>query len=314
MDNGFIKRYPRYKGLDPLFQTKRPIYLQFKGAVYTQGVTSSIATPRIQTKGGQSVTTNEYDILHTFSAAASYREFRIEGEGRFLAEMLIVGAGLPGQSGNDGVSGSGGQGGSVLYWTEYEFELGVTYSIQVKTSGGANPNGGDVILGKHRPTDPSYQQLYLLSPGGGTNGASSVSGISNGNNGGQGVLNSITGVTQSYGGGGGSGASIGVTSLGTRWILQGGTGNGGYAQNPGFTGGGGGDAGRFANNVIDTANNGDAGGNLYGIGGGGGATVWALPFTGGSFTWFNGGRGSGGVGCIMIRHTAYPDSQIIDIP
>jgi hypothetical protein len=314
MENGFCKRYIRYNNRDAIYNNRRAYYRQFIGRVLTGGVTSSIAQPKIQTKDAQSVTTNEYDILHTFGSAASYREFRAEGEGRFVAEMLIVGAGLPGQSGNDGVSGAGGQGGQVMYWTEYEFELGVTYSIQVKTSGGANPNGGDVILGKHTPGDPLYQQLVLLSPGGGTTGASSVSGISAGNPGGVGSLNSITGTTQSYGGGGGSGASLGVTSLGTRWILPGGTGNGGYAQIPGVSGGGGGEAARFANNVIDTADNGDSGGSLYGIGGGGGATVWALPFAGGSFTWFNGGPGSGGVGCIMIRHTAYPDSEIIDIP
>lgn len=312
MDNGFIKRYQRYNGLDPLFTGRRPIHLQFKGVVYTAGVTSSISTPRVQTKGAQSITTDEYDMLHTFRSY--YGEFKVVGEGKFIAEMLIVGAGLPGQSGQSGVSGAGGQGGQIIYFSEYEFELGVTYSIQVKTTGGASPNGSNVIFGKYSPLDPLYQELYNLSPGGGTSGASGVSGISNGNNGGQGVLNSITGTTQSYGGGGGSGASIGVTSLGTRWILQGGTGNGGYAQSPGVSGGGGGDAGRFANNVIDTSNDGDAGGSLYGIGGGGGATVWAIPFTGGSFQWYDGPAGSGGIGSVMIRHTAYPDSQIIDIP
>ena len=288
MADGFLARtYRKYNGIYPLFGGNTPATPTFVGTTtIANGTTSSVTTA------------SGYDMV-VFYASPSGR-FRVDGTGTFTARMLIVGAGNDGGVGSNGVSGAGGDGGTVTYYTDYVFQTGVQYSLQIyDTISGS----GNVVLAINPDSFPSppYQELIVVTPGGGAVGASSVSGLSNGATGSIGVLSNITGTTASYGGGGGSGASIPASGFGVARSQFGGKGNNFYNS---VNNGNGGDASRFSNDILDSVNSGDNGTVGTGNGGGGGGTVWAEPApSGGTKQWFNGGKGYGGRGAIIIRYS-----------
>lgn len=289
MADGFLARtYRKYNGIYPLFNGNTPATPTFVGTVTISGssATYSVATP------------TGYDMVVQYGSPTG--RFRVDGTGTFRARMLLVGAGDDGGAGGSGVSGAGGAGGSFNYYVDYEFQAGVQYSLQVYDTISAS---GNVVVAINPDSFPSppYQELIVITPGGGVAGASSVSGLSNGATGSIGTLSSITGATVSYGGGGGSGASIPASGFGVARSQTGGKGNNFYGS---IDNGNGGDASRFSDDTIDQVTAGNTGTVLTGNGGGGGGTVWARASAfPNAFQWFNGSKGYGGRGTIIIRYS-----------
>jgi hypothetical protein len=255
------------------------------GVVVSSGLTSSITMPY------------GYDIVVRYSSQSG--RFRFDGTGTFSAKVLMVGGGAAGNAGGSGVSGAGGSGGTYTYWEEFQFTAGLQYSMQVwDTTFG--PGNVVIAINPGSYPNPPYQELYVISPGGGAAGAAGVSGLNNGATGSVGFLSNITGATISYGGGGGSGASIGIGNYGVARIQSGGKGNAFYG---GVNNGNGGDAQRYSSNIIDTVDDGDSGTDLTGNGGGGGSTVYARAYAfPNNFGWYNGDGGIGGRGALIVRY------------
>jgi hypothetical protein len=289
MADGFLARtYRKYNGIYPLFNGNTPATPTFVGTVTIENAT---ATYSVATQTG-------YDIVAEYGS--QYGRFRVDGTGTFKARMLLVGGGGDGGVGNNGVSGAGGAGGTFNYYVDYEFQAGVQYSLQVYNT---ISQSGNVVVAINPDSfpNPPYQELIVITPGGGATGPSGVSGLSDGATGSIGTLSNITGVTVSYGGAGGSGASIPASGFGVARSQVGGKGNNFYNS---IDSGNGGDASRFSNDTIDQVTAGNTGAGNTGNGGGGGATVWARASAfPNAFQWFNGGKGYGGEGTIIIRYS-----------
>jgi collagen type III alpha len=276
--------YRKYNGLYPLFNNNTPIIQNFVGTVtISSGLTSSVAT------------STGYDMVVQYYNQSG--RFRVDGTGTFKARVLLIGSGLNGGSGASGVSGDGGDGGSFNYYVDYEFQAGVQYSLQVWST------TGNVVIAINPDSypNPPYQELVVITPGGGVAGAAGVSGLSNGATGSVGTISDITGTNVSYGGAGGSGASIPASGFGVTRDQLGGKGNNFYNS---VNNGNGGDAQRYSTDIINSVSDGDPGTSLTGNGGGGGGTVYARAAAfPNAFGWYNGGGGAGGTGTIIIRYS-----------
>ncbi len=286
--SGFLKEFNRYRTRYQKYKGRMAKHQDFVG---TFSSIDGLVPTLVPTSIG-------YDYVYEFSTTG-YR-FRLIGYGKFTGQLMIVGAGDPGSAASSPNSGAGGAGGTITYFPDYEFQIGVTYGVIFQNT---SSYSGDVVLNINPDSypNPPYQEIFRITPGGGSSGGSSVTGNSDGINGGQGTLSSITGVTISYGGGGGSGASIGPAGGGLA-SQNGGLGTNGYNTNPR---GDGGDASRYADGTLNSADNGENGGN-YGAGGGGGASVWARPqnFPLQPYQYWQGSGARGGRGRIIIRFNA----------
>jgi hypothetical protein len=220
------------------------------------------------------------------------------GIGELKVKLLVVGFGLPGETGSLSGSGGGGEGGVVDYRSNFTLEGGTDYHFQV--GGNVDPTQSLVrVFRKIGPLElpisipPEDLLINYDGGGGGSSGGSSTSpGSPTGKNGSPGTILNLLGEDIEFGYGGGGGASTNQQVNVFQWF-------GGISNSPSPSFGYGGsvtkESGKSAKILPGYQ------GGSYGGGGGGGASYYRE--SGGSYTWVNSAGGSGGRGHIIVVWT-----------